>query len=89
MPPRMPTVKNFPALIKWIADTYHHGVIMHVGASVGISQATAHKWVTGRALPTLPKLFALCDAYHLDLHWVVDLVKATTPARKRIEPVTL
>lgn len=76
-------IKDFPSLIRWIADTYHEGAVMHVGESCGISQATAAKWAHARAIPTLPKLIAFSDCYKLPLERVVELVKATKPPKLR------
>jgi len=79
-----PDVKDFPALVRWLADTYHRGTIMRVGESVGLSPATAQKWVAARATPTIEKLSELCDAYGLDFHKVVDLVRATKRIKRAV-----
>lgn len=78
-----PEVRDFPALVRWLADTYHRGAVYHVGASVGISQSTVDKWVRGRATPTIDLLAKLCGAYKVDLYKAVDLVRATKPRKPR------
>ncbi len=35
-----------------------------------VSPQTAHKWLSGRAIPTLDKLGTLADWLRVDLHWL-------------------
>jgi len=72
-----PPVKDFPALIRWLADRYHDGVIDKVADTVGISGALADKWAKGRVkMPTFATVDKLCSAYRLDFEWVRKLLRA-------------
>jgi transcriptional regulator with XRE-family HTH domain len=35
-----------------------------------VSAQTAHKWITGRSIPTVDKLVTLAEWFKVDLHWL-------------------
>lgn len=48
-----------------------------------ISPQTAHKWLTGRTIPTPDKLRTLADWLRVDLHWLHYGPPPGAPAAKR------
>jgi hypothetical protein len=71
-----PPVKDFPALIRWIADHHHDGAVYPMHARLGVSPALVQLWVTGGVkTPTLDYLERLCIAYSLDFAFVRNLIR--------------
>lgn len=66
--------KDFPALVQWVADTYHDGVVDAIGPRAGISGALADKWVKGKVRAPRPDtLMRFCAAYKLPFAQVMKL----------------
>lgn len=72
-----PPVRDFPGLIRWLAEQHHEGVVDRIADTVGISGALADKWVKGRVkMPTFATVDKLCSAYRLDFDYVRKLIRA-------------
>ena len=71
-----PKVQDFPALIRWIAETYHGGAVHPIHEKVGVSPALVQLWATGGVRnPTLENLDRLCAAYELNFTFVRGLLR--------------
>lgn len=71
-----PEVRDFKALIHWLADKHHDGAIYPMAERIGISSALADKWAHGTVKqPSVPSLRKLCRAYHLDFMKVLQIVE--------------
>lgn len=74
--PIPPSVRDFPSLIRWLADEFHQGAVIQVAERARLSPANAHLWVHGRTRnPKIESLEALCAAYSLDFDDVRALVR--------------
>jgi transcriptional regulator with XRE-family HTH domain len=92
-----PDTQTFDALIRWLAATYHDGVIYQMAQRVGISPALADRWSKGLVQrPTMASVQKLCRAYDLDLVSILRLPGGPLPpeaiallprARRRADPV--
>lgn len=75
-PPRE-AVRDFPALIRWIAEAHHGGRPFHIAGRLRISSGTVWHWLSRTIqTPQLDTLRRLCRAYDLDLPWVLSLIPA-------------
>ncbi len=52
-----------------------------------VSPQTAHKWLTGRTIPTPDKLRTLADWLRVDLHWLHYGPPPSTAARSTPQPL--
>lgn len=70
-----PNVRDFPTLIRWLANKHHEGAIYPMADDTGLSQALLDKWVKGMvANPRIGSIIQLAQAYDLDHMWVISLV---------------
>lgn len=80
-------VKDFPALIRWLAERHHNGKVLPMAQPTGISPAMLSRWYHGQVTrPTLDTLVKLCRAYDLNVLDVLALLGVAPPpptARKR------
>lgn len=68
-------VKDFPSLVRWLADKYHDGAIYPMGARTGLSPAILQRWADGNVKsPTLLAVVKFSDAYGLDYIEVLSIV---------------
>ena len=75
-----PKVRNFPELIRWIADHHHDGAVLPIAQKVDVSPALTNLWVKGQVKnPTIGNIQGLCSAYNLDFMFVVGLVNRRKP----------
>src|SRR5262245_41936536 len=93
-----PDIETFPALVRWLAETHHDGVIYQVAQKVGISPALADRWSKGLVQrPSMDSVMKLVNAYGLDLAEVLRLrggplppeaIKLLAPVRrKKLRPI--
>jgi transcriptional regulator with XRE-family HTH domain len=92
-------IETFPALVRWIAEQHHGGVIYQLAQRVGISPALADRWSKGLVQhPTMDSVMKFCRAYGLDLAEVLRLrggplppeaikLLAPLPRRKKLRPI--
>ena len=80
---KVPKVKTFPQLIRWLADEYHEGAVLPIANKVGVSPALVGLWSRGQtAEPRALNLQRLAEVYNLDFLWVLGLVHG-----KRLLPI--
>jgi len=72
-----PTVKDFPALIRWLIDTYHDGIPYRMSVHLQDPVGSVHAWLRGNVRHPRPAtLDKLCATYHLDRHKVYAVAYA-------------
>ncbi|AOJ03827.1 transcriptional regulator [Burkholderia mayonis] len=79
-------LKRNPEKIPGATALALHFNLRHRGA-LPISPQTAHKWLTGRTIPTPDKLRTLADWLHVDLHWLHYGPPPGAPGSKTSEPL--
>jgi transcriptional regulator with XRE-family HTH domain len=57
-----------PERLRGATDLSNQFNLRYLGESV--SAQTAHKWLTGRSIPTVDKLRTLAEWFKVDLHWL-------------------
>ncbi len=62
-------MKRAPERLRGGTDLAMHFNLRHRGEQP-VSPQTAHKWLTGRTIPTDDKLHTLADWFRVDLHWL-------------------
>ncbi|PLZ02029.1 transcriptional regulator [Burkholderia sp. WAC0059] len=62
-------MKRAPERLRGGTDLALHFNLRHRGAHP-VSAQTAHKWLSGRTVPTDDKLRTLADWFKVDLHWL-------------------
>ena len=83
----MKKVKDFPGLIRWIAEMHHEGKLHPVAERAGIGWTTVHQWSRGIIRnPGIVTVWKLCAAYDLDLMDVLTLFRPPPPPRGRRKP---
>jgi transcriptional regulator with XRE-family HTH domain len=78
-----PNVRDFPSLIRWIAETYHQGRFFPMAARIGVSSALIDQWKRGIIKsPRLESIEQLCEAYELDFDKVRKMLRPRARAVK-------
>lgn len=62
-------LRKSPHLVKGATDLAHLFNVQH-SPNIGISMQTAHKWLTGRAIPHTDKIKALAKWLGVSEHWL-------------------
>ncbi len=70
-----PSVRDFKALIQWLADKHHDGVVSRMHLKIGVSRSLPSFWKDGTIRePTPDVLRRLCLAYNLSEEEVLGLL---------------
>lgn len=81
--PVLPELHGLSELTRWIADTYHEGVLLPIAEKLGVSSAVVYQWEKGQTRTGHPAtLSRLAEAYGLDLGDVLRVV--TKPRRASV-----
>jgi hypothetical protein len=71
-----PPVRTFAELIQWLADQYHGGHPHPMHERLDCSPALVQFWAHGSIKqPSIRLLYRLCEAYGLDLAFVLGLFR--------------
>jgi transcriptional regulator with XRE-family HTH domain len=59
--------ETWRALIRWLADTYHHGALYPMAARVGVSSGVIDQWEKGVVkTPSYASIVKVAQAYDID-----------------------
>ena len=74
----LPPVASFPALVRWLADSYHEGVLFRVAHHLGRHPSLIDQWAKGlKRHPGIGSLQAISHGYGLPMAWLIQLVYGT------------
>jgi hypothetical protein len=73
--PPLPPVESFPELIRWLADTYHRGRVVHIAYRLQRHPSLIDQWSKGVTKhPSVDSLAAISRAYGLPMPWLLGLI---------------